>query len=79
MKAERIEDLGKIAILLSKLIEQAEDDWGHRANSKHTIDEFLTHYNDSRNLEDLHDQLRWHKEKLEEIYNIAAGFDYVDE
>ena len=75
MKRERIEDLGVIREKLDRLLEDCLP--LEKAQSKHSIDHFCEFYGDSRNMEELHDQLRWLKDELWNIYAIAEG-DYDD-
>lgn len=71
---QRIEDLGVIKEKLRRLLDESPA--LEKAESKHSIDRFCEFYGDARNMEDLHDQLRWLKDELWEIYGIAAGDDY---
>jgi hypothetical protein len=73
MRRERLEDLGIICEKLRTL--NYEESPMDECRSKHTIDEFIKKYNNEEKLCDLHDWLRWHKEKIEEIYYIAQGYD----
>lgn len=75
MKAERLEDLGRIRELLSNIFKQ----YGcifDRCTSKHSINEFIQHYKDVENLEELHNSIRYLSEKLSEIHYIAIGENY---
>ncbi len=73
MKRERLEDLGRIYQLMY-LILDADFSPLEECTSKHTYDSFLEKYkNNDEKLEDLHDWLRFHREKLEEIYYLAMG------
>lgn len=70
----RVEDLGVIREKLIKVLDESPALM--RAESKHTVDRFLEHYSDPRNIEELHDQIKWLKNELWEIYEIAEGNDY---
>jgi hypothetical protein len=72
MKRERLEDLGRIFEKLCAIIEEDQSPM-YRCESKHSVDQFVEIYKDEEKLEDLHNWLRFHKEKLEEIYYIARG------
>lgn len=76
MRRERIEDLGVIKEKLNRILEDCLP--LEKAQSKHSIDHFCEFYGDSRNMEELYDHLRWLKEELWDIYEIAAGEDYDD-
>lgn len=74
MKRERVEDLGVIKEKLGKLLENF--DFFEDCQSKHTIDTFCEKYNDIRNLENLHNEIRWMIENLWEIYGVAVGNEH---
>lgn len=76
MTRERIEDLGRIAQMLREMLSQ--DSPLDHCTSKHSIDIFIKDYSSEEKLEDLHDWLRWHKEKLEQIEAIAWGNDEMN-
>ena len=83
MKRERLEDLGRIAELMRKILRDEYDYVGmnplEQCQSKHTIEEFINTYKHNEDkLEDLHNWLRYHKEKLEEIDTIAWGYDFEE-
>jgi len=72
MKRERLEDLGRIYVMLEAILDD-EDCPYERYNSKHTLEGFLIKYKDEENLCDLHDWFRWKGDKLREIYYLAKG------
>jgi len=71
MKRERIEDLG---IIYEKI--RAWQEWEDiisRCESKHSVDWFVTYFDDAESREDLHNKLRALNEMLDEICTIAHG------
>lgn len=75
MKAERLEDLGRIRELLSMLI----NDYSflfEKCASKHTIDRFIEEYKDEEKLEELHNKISRLEDRLNEIHYIAIGENY---
>ena len=73
-KSERLEDLGRIRELLSVQLDNFTDRWDDLFDSKHSLDRFYeTVCKNEDKADDLHRFLRFHKEKLEEIYYIALG------
>lgn len=76
MTRERIEDLGRIAQMLRDYLN--EDSPMDDCTSKHTTESFVAKYSTEEKLEDLHDWLRWHREKLEAIESIAWGNDEMN-
>jgi hypothetical protein len=76
MKRERVEDLGRIRVLIEKLMENSLDDLHQQCNSKHTVDPFIDKYlENSEGLEELHDKIRALNDQIQEIYSIALGDD----
>jgi hypothetical protein len=76
MTRERIEDLGRIAQMLRDYLK--EDSPMDACNSKHSVDSFIKDYSSEDKLDELHDWLRWHREKLEQIESIAWGTDEMN-
>ncbi len=74
-KAERVEDLGRIREMLSSNIDQMEEKYGRYLHSKHSYEEFEKFIKDDKDgsIYDLHVFLRFHLEKLYEIYSISQG------
>ncbi len=72
-KCERVEDLGRIDILLRNILIEFDDEYGSLLTSKHAFENFEKHLHSDGKLYDLHMFLRWHIEKLENIHNIAHG------
>jgi hypothetical protein len=70
-RKERLEDLGIIFEKLSKILDQSNI--FDECVSKHTRDDFNEKYSKPKNLEELHDQIRWLKDELWDIYYLAAG------
>jgi len=75
MKRERLEDLGRIYVMIENIFchETCNASPFDDATSKHSIEEFIKKYSDPEELEDLHDWIRNLKEKLEEVYYLAKG------
>lgn len=71
---KRLEDLGVIKEKLNRFFDDYQDLF-NMCNSKHDLDDFLVHFNDNRNLEALHRDIRNMKESLYEIADIVHG-DY---
>jgi hypothetical protein len=70
-RKERLEDLGIIFEKLSKILDQSLI--FDECVSKHTRDNFIEKYSKPKSLEELHDQMRWLKDELWDIYYLAAG------
>jgi len=68
---DRVEYLGVIKEKLSKILEY--NDFLDRASSKHSIDSFIEFYGKEKNLEDLHDNIRYFKDELWNIFAVASG------
>ena len=71
MKRERIEDLG---IIYEKI--RAWQEWEDiisRCESKHSVEWFVTYFDDAENREELHNKLRSLNELLNDICTIAHG------
>lgn len=76
MKAERIEDLGRIREMLDRILSDCGD-LQSMCMGKHTKPRFVETYSGER-LEDLHDELRWMFDKLQNVLNLAVGDDELD-
>lgn len=76
MTRERLEDLGRIADRLYHILR--EDSVLDECNSKHSVDTFIQKYSSPEKLEELHEWLRWHKEKLDDLESIAFGNDNMN-
>lgn len=72
-KRQRIEDLGKISVLLKHCMDN-KTMFDH-ATSKHSLESFLERFKNEEKLADLHDEIRWLKSSLEEIQYLAEGDD----
>ena len=70
-RKERLEDLGIIFEKISRALEGGGI--FDECVSKHTRDSFIEKYSNASNLEELHDQIRWLKEELWNIYYLALG------
>lgn len=75
MKPERLEDLGRIRELMERLLSDY-DDLQRCCESKHTLDLFVDVYGELDRRHDLHDQLQFLFERLNEIRYIARGDMY---
>lgn len=82
MKRERLEDLGRIAEMIRRILREETDIFSFNplveCDSKHTIDNFIKKYNNEDMLYELHNWVRHLKEKLEEIDTIAWGYDFEE-
>jgi hypothetical protein len=47
-----------------------------KCSSKHTTDAFIQYYSDTEKLQDLHDNIRYMSDLLNEIHYIAIGENY---
>lgn len=72
MKRERLEDLGRIYMIMESILDDDECPY-EKYTSKHTLDEFLETYQYAEKLADLHDWFRWKGDKLREVYYLAKG------
>lgn len=77
---KRLEDLGAVKYALGKLIDQTEI-FSH-CESKHSHEIFVERFSGEigkDRLYDLHDELRFFKNKLDDIYTMALGmnWDYI--
>ena len=79
MRNHRLEDLGLIYEKLTVIMDEIEDTWGQSVKSKHTIDAFIKYHKDEQNLAVLHNELRYLKEKLEDVYHLARSNEEHDE
>lgn len=71
MRPERLEDLGRIRELMERLLSDY-DELQDYCNNKHLIDGFATRYG-SHGMDELHTNLRFLFERLDEIRYIAKG------
>ncbi len=69
---KRLEDFGRLREKFHRFFDDYRDLF-NMCNSKHTIDDFVLHYHDSRNLEVLHSDIRNMKEALYDIAVIIDG------
>lgn len=75
-KRERLEDLGKLSILLREIEEM---DFFHPTNSKHCEEEWIKEHHDKieyeepRGLGYIYQQVRWIHTKIEELCYLAEG------
>lgn len=74
MKRDRLEDLGRIFVMIEQIFEDHNCPY-EIYNSKHTLDDFIEKYKNEENLVELHDWFRWKGDKLREIYYLARGDD----
>ncbi len=72
MKRERLEDLGRIYMIIESILDDDDCPYEHY-NTKHTLEQFLEKYKDEDKLCELHDWFRWKGEKLREIFYLARG------
>lgn len=72
MKRERLEDLGRIYMMMSTFFDDDQCPY-EKYNSKHSIDQFIEIYKDEEKLADLHDWFRWKGDLLREVYYLARG------
>lgn len=72
-KCDRLEDLGRIREKIHQVLEDVDEKYGHLLSSKHAYEEFEKRINMDEGLDELHRFLRWHIERLEEIYVLACG------
>lgn len=75
MRRERVEDLGVIRQLMQEILDETE--FFSRACSKHSVDSFCERYGNLKNLEELHDEIRYLKDRLWKVFSVAEG-DYDD-
>jgi len=76
MRAERLEDLGRISEKLDQLLLDFDETWGSLFSSKHFFEDFVKKVTAEDGLYDLHRYLRNFIEKLEQMSNIATGNRY---
>jgi hypothetical protein len=81
-KKERLEDLGIILEKLNQIIDDESQNCPWRfCDSKHQYEDFEKHYSKKESEDysldwfNLHCWLRWHREKLSELWCIARGDD----